>query len=118
MKRLIVSALCAIALALICFCGKSVVKTKTEKIENGIKDIKISARDGDIKKAKRLSRKLERDFVKDEKLLALFVNSDTLSDLGVAISKIAPLLKGGATPEFYSELSSLQVQIIHIKSHS
>ena len=118
MKRLFVSAICALALALICICGKEVVKSKTQKIEKGIKEIQASAVEGDIKKAKRLSRKLERDFVKDEKVLSLFVNSDTLSDLGMALSRVEPLLKGGASPEFYSELSCLKVQIIHIKSHS
>lgn len=118
MKRLFISLVAGVLLFFICFFGKSVIKARTNKIEQGIRNIRSSVALGDIKKARRLSRALEKEYVKSEKILSLCVSSDALSELGITISRLSPLLKKGASPEFFAELSSIRVQIIHIKSHS
>lgn len=116
MKRLWVVGAAVILLAAICGFGVMTVGSRLQDTQDMIKEIRAAAKADDIDRAVKLARQLDSDWVENEKVLKYFVSSKILTDVGVSVAKIAPLLSDGATADFYAELYAAQVQIKHIKN--
>jgi hypothetical protein len=112
-KRLWAALCAAVLLAAICVSGVYITRARLTGALSSISEIKTAVKQSE-KEAYKLAKAFDKKWSEDEKILALFINSKSLSDVGVSISKIAPLSRVDDKGEFYAELTAARIQIIHL----
>ena len=70
--------------------------------------------DKQYEQAAKASKRAEQYFVKNERIISVFCDHELLEQLGVSISKLAPLAEEETEYEFDSELQSAFVMLRHL----
>lgn len=116
MKRMLFGVAILLVIGLIVGLGSFTVY-KTDKKMNAIfEKIESHANNNQIKATIRLCDMAEKEWIKNEKTLSLFVNHQEVCDIGVSISALAPLIKHNEKAEFFSELNKAKTQLTHLSN--
>ena len=114
MKRLIAAAVLMAMLIFLCSSGIIQILKHEDKIISIISQAIEAAENDDFRKAYELASQSEDEWIKSERILAPFTSHLHLDDVGLAISKLPPLIKYGNKSQFISECKFTIVQIEHL----
>ena len=114
MKRLIAAAVLMAMLIFLCSSGIIQILKHEDKIISIISQAIEAAENDDFSKAYELASQSEEEWIKSERILAPFTSHLHLDDVGLAVSKLPPLIKYGNKSQFISECKFTKVQIIHL----
>ncbi len=114
MKRLIAAAVLMLILISFCTVGIIQILGHEDKIIGMISQAVEAAENDDFDKAYEIDVQSEEEWIKSEQMLAPFTSHLHLDDVGLAISKLPPLIKYGNKAQFISECKYTIVQIKHL----
>lgn len=114
MKRLIAAAVLMAMLIFLCSSGIIQILKHEDKIISIISQAIEAAENDDFSKAYELASQSEEEWIKSERILAPFTSHLHLDDVGLAVSKLPPLIKYGNKSQFISECKFTIVQIKHL----
>ncbi len=114
MKRLIAAAVLMLMLVSFCTVGVVQILSHEDKIIGIISQAVEAAENEDYQLAYELAVKSEEEWISSEQELAPFTSHLHLNDVGLAISKLPPLIKYGNKSQFISECKYTIVQITHL----
>ncbi|OJU10493.1 MAG: hypothetical protein BGN88_05045 [Clostridiales bacterium 43-6] len=116
MKRLWAVLILMVLIAAICTAGYITIEGYRDKTVTTLQAAMAAANSGDYKKAEELAKQAETTWIDAEQKLSIFVNHSQLSEVGLSVAKLAPLIKDGSVGEFNAECSLSIVQLIHISN--
>ena len=114
MKRLIAVPIMTVVLIAVIASGLICIKHYSKQTDSFLQKAQTCAENDDMKSAKTLCEYAENEWVKGEKYMRLFVNSNDLSDIGLGLSELAPLAESESKEEFLSHINVVRVQLIHL----
>lgn len=114
MKRLWIAVALIIIMSIITAAGILSIKIYSKELNDSLGEAKQAAMNEDFETAVEICKQAERNWTKAEKKLKLFVNNSDISEVGLTVSKLEPLLVNGDLAAFYSELKIAQIQLIHL----
>ncbi len=114
MKRLWVVGILLVLLVSFCSFGIYQIAKHEEKIIGILTEAMEAAEQEDFERAYELSMEGEREWIKSEKALSLFTNHLDLSNVGLAIAKLPPLIKHGDKSQFLAECAYTIVRVKHL----
>lgn len=114
MKRIWSILILALVIAVICTTGCLYIFNFENNITKMMNESKQLIQDKQYEQAAKASKRAEQYFVKNERIISVFCDHELLEQLGVSISKLAPLAEEETEYEFDSELQSAFVMLRHL----
>lgn len=117
MRRLTTALVLILLLGGICVTGIWTVNHHYEKIDRLLDQAVDCYEQGDMERAAALAVDIENQWVKSERYLSLFVNHDTVDEVGVSISKLEPLALSGDKADYLAACKNAHLQLLHIREN-
>lgn len=114
MKRLIAVPLMTAVIIVIIASGLICIKHYSGQVDEFLQKAQTCAENDDMKSAKELCKYAESEWVKGEKWMRLFVNSNDLSDIGLTLTTLPHYAQEDSKEEFLAQMSIVRVQLIHL----
>lgn len=114
MKRLWIALALFILTAAIILTGILTVQKYSKELIQKLDLIKQTVINKDFEKAAQLCKQAESKWIKAERKLYLFVDHSEISEIGLTIAKLEPLLISKDFASFFAELKIAQIQLLHI----
>lgn len=117
MRRLTTALVLILLLGGICVTGIWTIDHNYEKI-TGLLDQAVDCYEsGEMDKAVALAVDLEQQWVKAERYLSLFVNHDTVDEVGASIAKLEPLALSDDKADYLAACKTAHLQLLHIRAN-
>ncbi len=113
--RTVIAIILSVALGLFCFLSKYNLDTVADDITDDIKTVEELVKQGKIDGAISKIDRLEKEWIKNEIRLAIYIDHDLLEDIGVSLSSLKSLAKTEDKSFFYAETAELTTKFIHMK---
>lgn len=115
MKRLVWAAILLVIVVCGCLWGMNSVETMYSDMYASLSEAYSYAEVGDMDKAAETSEKLELMYIDSEKSVSFFIHHSLTEELGVSISKLAPLARNDSE-EFMPECKAAMTTLVHIRN--
>ena len=116
MKRIYFVIAIFLALCLMIGFGTYYVNQANDKLMGYLDKIEVAIQNDDVLAAVKYCDEAERDWIKQEEKLNLFVNHEEVCGIGVAISSLKPLIAYNERAEFLSKLAEVRTMIVHLSA--
>lgn len=113
--RTIIAIILSVVLGFFCFLSKHNLDSVADDITDDIKSIEELVKQGNIDGAVSEINRIEKEWIKNEIRLAIYIDHDLLEDIGVSVSSLKSLAKAEDKSFFYAETAELTTKIIHMK---
>ncbi len=117
MKRFIIAALILLIIIVINILEINMLKNAINPIISDINQAQSEIKSGQYKNAEKTSSEIEKQWLKTENKLSLFINHRTVSDIGLNISRLTSLSSPESENDFLAECNAILVMLIHIKNN-
>ncbi|MCI8361016.1 MAG: DUF4363 family protein [Clostridiales bacterium] len=117
MRRMTTALVLVLLLSGICVTGICTVNHHYKKIDRLLDGAIDCYEQGDLERAAALAVDIENQWVQSERYLSLFVNHDTVDEVGVSISKLEPLALSGDWADYLAACKNAHLQILHIREN-
>ena len=109
MKRPIIAVFLVIFTVLISFIGQICVRNVATGVTKTVEECQNLYLSGDKNSAQELALKIEKKWDKQAELLSLFINHNSIHEIGVSIAKLPPLIKSGSNDNLLTECKVIEV---------
>ncbi len=117
MKRLAAAGILLLLLAGICTAGIWTIDHNYTKIDALLAQAVDLYEAGDMEQAADFAVELEKQWVKAERYLSIFVNHATVDEVGASIGKLEPLALTGDEAGYLAACKTARLQLQHIRSN-
>ena len=114
MKRLPTSLIIFILTIGVCIFGLIYAKSMKNKFSETLQIAYDNAQNGQIQEAEDNVKEFKKDWEKNEKYLALFIDKGDLSEIEFSSRIILEYIKSEELPEFYAELKRVMALLDHL----
>jgi len=114
MKRLWVVLGLAVFILVIYVTGILTLDVYKKDALSALESAQKSAESGNLKDAEKYAKQAEKIWIEAENILSIFVNHKDLSEVGLSVAKLEPLIKAKEVGAFSAECRRSIVALIHI----
>ena len=114
MKRLWVALGLAVFILAIYVTGILTLNSYKKDALSALESAQKSAENGNLADAEKYAQKAEKIWIDAENILSIFVNHNDLSEVGLSVAKLEPLIKAKEVGNFSAECRRSIVALIHI----
>lgn len=113
--RTVIAIILSVALGLFCFLSKQNLDFVADDITDDIKAVEELVKQGNIDGAVSKIDRIEKEWIKNEIRLAIYIDHDLLEDIGVSVSSLKALARADDKSLFYAKTAELHTKLIHMK---
>lgn len=114
MKRFLIACTLIIIVAVLCSVGSWYLKNTHAVIDEMLDNLLEHFEQGDMQQTAQAARALEKEWVKREKYLSIFIDHQKIDNIGISIAKLEPLAQLEAHAEFLAECKLAKVMLLHV----
>lgn len=114
MKRLWVALGLAVFILAIYVTGIITLNVYKKDALSALENAQKAAEDGNFDEAEKYAKQAETIWIDAENILSIFVNHKDLSEVGLSVAKLEPLIKAKEVGAFNAECRRSIVALIHI----
>lgn len=115
MKRLLTALVLALLLTGICVIGVCTIDRQYEKMDGLLEEAIDCYENGEMEKAPALAVEIEKQWVETERYLSLFVNHETVDEVGASIARLEPLALTDDVSDYLAVCKEARLRLLHMR---